>query len=191
LAGELTVLMVGTIEPRKGYDCALAAFDRIWTRYPLAQSPNLLIIGRPGWKTERLQDYLNGHPFRNKRLFWLNEASDEILDHFYRSSNLLLSTSYAEGFGLPLWEASSYGLGVLARNLEVTRELGLANCTLFEDDSAIPLSNKIMETIDVKGLYKPNLTPLPSWSDSASALLSILGIEALMTDQDTSKVNCR
>lgn len=189
LAGELTVLMVGTIEPRKGYDCALAAFEGIWARYPLEKSPNLLIIGRPGWKTERLQGSLNGHPFRDSRLFWLNAASDEVLDHFYRSSNLLLSTSYAEGFGLPLWEASSHGLRVLARDLRVTRELGIANCTLFEDDSAILLGDKIMEALDDEPLHKPSLKSLPTWSDSASAIIGLLGIETVIDYQDTSKVN--
>ncbi len=47
------ILMVGTVEPRKGYDIAIRAFDHLWKTRP--DSPDLIIVGKAGWKTEQLQ----------------------------------------------------------------------------------------------------------------------------------------
>ncbi len=59
-------LMVGTLEPRKGYAQVLKAFEQLW------QSDidvNLIIIGKEGWMTEKLVDRLRAHQEQNKRLF--------------------------------------------------------------------------------------------------------------------------
>ena len=78
------VLMVGTIEPRKGYDQALAAFERLWQQP--GKAPLLVIAGRPGWKTDALQKTLRAHPQAGKRLIWLDDASDEFLSLLDRKS---------------------------------------------------------------------------------------------------------
>jgi len=54
-----SVLAVGTLEPRKGYAQVLAAFEQLWDR---GRKVNLVIVGKPGWKTEPLQEYLIAHP---------------------------------------------------------------------------------------------------------------------------------
>ena len=41
-----TALMVGTIEPRKGYDVALRAFEHLWATRG-AEAPDLVIVGKP------------------------------------------------------------------------------------------------------------------------------------------------
>jgi glycosyltransferase involved in cell wall biosynthesis len=71
------VLLVGTLEPRKGYDQALAAFELLWEQRGVA--PLLIIVGRPGWKTEALQATLRSHIQAGKKLIWLEDASDEFL----------------------------------------------------------------------------------------------------------------
>src|SRR4051812_36710915 len=76
------ILMVGTIEPRKGYDVALAAFEHLWATRS-TDAPELIIVGKPGWKTERLQQRLRSHPEAGRRLHWLTGASDEELCMFY------------------------------------------------------------------------------------------------------------
>jgi glycosyltransferase involved in cell wall biosynthesis len=98
------VLMVGTLEPRKGYDQALAAFELLWKQKNIA--PLLIIVGRPGWKTEALQNILRSHIQAGKKLIWLEDASDEFLSSLYAVCKGVLCASYAEGFGLPLIEAA-------------------------------------------------------------------------------------
>ena len=78
------ILMVGTIEPRKAYDTALAAFEHLW-RDPGGEAPDLVIVGKPGWKTLALQQRLRAHPEHGSRLHWLDQVTDEGLCRLYES----------------------------------------------------------------------------------------------------------
>ena len=137
-----TVLMVGTLEPRKGYDQALAAFEQLFEQQgaPLL----LVIVGRPGWKTEKLQKRLRAHPQAEKRIFWLEDASDECLTHLYAACSGVLVASRAEGFGLPLIEAALHNKPVLVRDLAVFREINLHEATFFSSESATNLATVIL-----------------------------------------------
>ncbi len=99
-SGRPIFLMVGTVEPRKGYDFALRVFDQIWSRSDI--SPLVVIVGKTGWKTRRLQRRLNAHPQVGKSLFWLTAVDDGGLAWLYENSTAFFSASLAEGFGLPL-----------------------------------------------------------------------------------------
>ena len=83
-------LMVGTLEPRKGHQQALAAMEQLWAE---GIDTNLVIIGKQGWNTEDLVKRIQEHPEHDKRLFWLPEVSDEILEQVYRSAHALLAAS--------------------------------------------------------------------------------------------------
>ena len=110
------ILMVGTIEPRKAYDTALAAFEYLWQNRG-GEAPDLVIVGKPGWKTSGLQTRLRSHPEQGKRLHWLDKVSDEGLCRLYESCRGLFMASHGEGFGLPLVEAIGQRRPVLARDL--------------------------------------------------------------------------
>lgn len=114
-----SVLMVGTLEPRKGHAQVLAAFNRLWSQ---GKDCNLVIVGHPGWKTESLQNEIRNHPELNRRLFWLDDASDEALQGLYVTCDGVLIASLAEGYGLPMIEAMGHGKHILARDLPVFRE---------------------------------------------------------------------
>ena len=124
LKAHTTVLSVGTIEPRKGYDGLLDAMTDLWQRSPDSNTA-LLIVGKPGWKTEALQQRLIGHHENGKRLMWLDGASDELLAEIYGSASGLVAASHSEGFGLPLVEALANGIPVLARDIPVFRDLSV------------------------------------------------------------------
>lgn len=179
LGRHTTMLAVGTVEPRKGYDQLLDAMTSLWSRLP-GSDVGLLVIGRPGWKTEELQKRLRSHTEHGKRLLWLDEVSDELLAEIYRSVAGLVAASHGEGFGLPLIEAFAHGLPVLARDLPVFREIGGDYFDYFCDDSPDALSRRL-----AAWLASPRSTPediareLPRWSDSASALADSLGLPQL------------
>jgi glycosyltransferase involved in cell wall biosynthesis len=115
-----TFLMVGTLEPRKGHALALDAFDLLWSE---GGGQKLLVIGKPGWKSEELILRINTHPHLGVNLVYMDSATDEELAYSYANANALLSISEAEGFGLPNIEAASYGLPILARDIDVFREV--------------------------------------------------------------------
>lgn len=81
---------------------------------------------------------------KNKRLFWFNDISDDMLQPLYSHRSCLLATSYAEGFDLPLIKAQAYQLPVLARNIEVFREILGENAMYFDADNAIDLAAPLM-----------------------------------------------
>lgn len=171
------VLMVGTLEPRKGHDQALAAFEQLWQQ---GDAPHLVIVGRPGWKTEALQEKLRRHPQAGQRLFWLDDVSDEYLAQLYEACGGVLVASRAEGFGLPLIEAARYNKPVFARDLPVFREIGLPGVTYFSGEIAASLAAGIPVWLQ-KTRQKSSASQFQgknvfTWRTAAMQLLSSLGL---------------
>ena len=176
LERHTVVLSVGTIEPRKGHDRLLDAMTDLWERSPGSDTA-LLIVGRPGWKTEALQQRLLGHRENGKRLMWLDSASDELLSQIYGRAAGLVAASHAEGFGLPLVEALANGTPVLARDISVFREVGGANCQYFDDDSPAALSACISAWLARAKTRSAQVPPcLPRWAESGAALMRALDL---------------
>ena len=115
-----TFLMVGTLEPRKGYRQILEAFTLLWQ---MNQDVNLLIVGKNGWNVSEIAAMIGDHPELNKKLFWLKGISDEYLEKIYAASTCLIAASEGEGFGLPLIESAQYGIPLLLRDIPVFREV--------------------------------------------------------------------
>ncbi len=168
-----TVLMVGTIEPRKAYDVALRAFEHLWRTRP-TDAPRLIIVGKPGWKTADLQARMRGHPERGRRFEWLDDASDEFLERLYGSCRAMLMTSRGEGFGLPVVEATSHDMPVLVRDLPAFREHGLPDAAYFDDDRPAALGDKLMALVSAPAKAAPSVS-LPTWSDCVRDLLDAIG----------------
>ena len=167
------VLMVGTIEPRKGYEVALSAFDFLWRTSPTT-APDLVIVGKRGWKTSKLQARIRAHPLFGKRLYWLEGVSDEGLCACYEAARGLLVTSRAEGFGLPLVEAAEHNLPALARDLPVFHEQNLPNVIFFSDDQPQALARQILRLTAMNKTTEPAV--LVSWSRAVEVLLDELAL---------------
>jgi glycosyltransferase involved in cell wall biosynthesis len=169
LNSSSTVLMVGTVEPRKGYEEALNAFECLWER---EQDICLVIVGKPGWKTESLQQRIIDHPLNGKDLFWFADASDEWLGNLYQACNLVLIASKGEGLGLPVIEAMARGKKLLARNIPVFREIAGNQITYFEDDSSEPLASAI--TLALKTPLSHTFKGKISWDSAIAELIDLL-----------------
>jgi glycosyltransferase involved in cell wall biosynthesis len=164
------ILMVGTLEPRKGYAQTLDAFECYWAKGGVAA---LVVVGKPGWKTDALQARLRTHPEQNNRLFWFDNASDELLQLLYQAAAGVLLASEAEGCGLPLIEAAQYGKPALARNIPVFREIAGPNASFFDAVSfAGHLESWIQQIQNAK--FCPGLAVQMPWSDSAVKLTEIV-----------------
>ena len=172
------VLMVGTLEPRKGYDQALAAFELLWQQS--SSAPLLVLVGRSGWKTEALQEKLRTHAQAGKRLFWLQDASDEYLTNLYATCQGVLVASRAEGFGLPLIEAALYDKPVLARDLPVFREIALPGATFFSGEEPARLASAIThwlpQSAHGSGTKAKPRRSVGTWQTTARQLIEVLGL---------------
>ena len=166
-----TVVMAGTVEPRKGYPQALAAFDILWQA---GEDIGLTIVGRQGWQMEAFIAGLEASPALGDRLHWLPRCSDAELQQLYRAGAGLLMASGHEGFGLPIIEAAHAGLPVLARDLPVFREVAGDHARYFSGGDPEALAAAL------RGWMAAGFTPAPtgiqplSWDDSFRQLCAVV-----------------
>jgi glycosyltransferase involved in cell wall biosynthesis len=167
-----SLLMVGTVEPRKGHAIAVAAHQYLWSRTQ-QRAPYIVIVGKPGWKTEAMQEYLASLSIERDGVIWLDSVSDEFLEALYAECYGLLVTSIGEGYCLPIHEAISRRKPVLARNLTVLQEFQSPLIQFFEKDSPQALSDTIERFIEQE---KPTQDDRKdeSWTDTTSALIRYL-----------------
>lgn len=166
LAARPTLLMVGTIEPRKGHAQALEAMELLWVS---GADLNLAIVGKRGWLVGELIQRLERHPELGRRLFWFEGCSDETLDAVYEASTALLAPSIGEGYGLPLIEAAQRGKPVIARSLKVFREVAGDYPAYFEGATAAALATYVARWI-IDRPSPPSSRDWPDWATSAKAL---------------------
>jgi glycosyltransferase involved in cell wall biosynthesis len=104
-------LMVGSLDPRKG-------FDRAFNWYTSLQQPtfDLVIVGRAHRAFAKIA--LPEHSGIHR----LDHVDDQRLASLYRNAIALVQSSYYEGFGLPVLEAMTLGCPVIAGELPVFRE---------------------------------------------------------------------
>jgi glycosyltransferase involved in cell wall biosynthesis len=189
LAAGPTLLMVGTVEPRKGYLEVIEAASLLWQR---GVAFNLVIVGREGWmdlpearrrSIPRTVTAIRQHPQLGRRLFWWEGASDAELDRLYRQADGLIGASFGEGFGIPLIEAASYSLPLLLRDLPVFQEVTQGNAVFFpaaadRDELAAAIAGFLGRLADQASITAlvGRLEP-QSWRQSAEQLLRSLGLE--------------
>ncbi|MGH7071840.1 MAG: glycosyltransferase, partial [Acetobacteraceae bacterium] len=167
-------LMVGTIEPRKGHEQVLSAFEILWAK---GVDVGLMIVGRRGWMVEQFVQRLGAHPERGRRLTWLEDADDEALEALYARSSCLLAASEGEGFGLPLIEAARHGLPILARDLPVFREVAGRHARYFRAVTALDLAGALegwLGSFAAGRHERSDGMPWLSWVDSAERLVKLL-----------------
>ncbi|MEQ5843322.1 glycosyltransferase [Paraburkholderia acidicola] len=169
-----TILMVGTIEPRKGHTQMLDALDQLWQREVAC---TLVIAGRQGWRVESFIDRLNKHPQAGKRLLWFPDINDSQLAQLYAGLDGLVMASEAEGFGLPLIEAAQYGMPLFVRDLPVFREVAGEHASYFIANNGLELAPQLDEWLSklISGTA-PASQAIKSltWSASAERLKGLI-----------------
>jgi glycosyltransferase involved in cell wall biosynthesis len=167
-------LMVSTLEPRKGYQQALLAFQALWQQ---GQDVNLVIVGKQGWMVDDLVCMMRTHPELGKRLLWLEGVSDEFLERIYSSATCLIAASEGEGFGLPLIEAAQHKLPIIARDIEVFNEVAGEHCYMFSGSMPEELAVVIKQWLELYAADqypKSDAMPWLTWKQSVEQLKGIL-----------------
>lgn len=177
LRGRFTVLMVGTIEPRKGHAQVLAAFEKLWRG---GADVSLVIAGRVGWNVEGIVRRMRTHAESGKRLYWLERADDDTLRALYRIASGVLVASEGEGFGLPLAEAAQYSKPILARDLPVFREVAGDHAEYFTgnspDELAAAVGNWLGRLESGSAVRSAGIRRL-TWRESACQMLRGLALD--------------
>lgn len=164
-------LTVCTIEPRKNHTYLLDAFDALWKE---DVDVSLCLVGKIGWKVEEIVNRIKTHSMFGKKLFMYNDLVDTELQYCYKHAKMLLFPSIVEGFGLPIVEALSHGLPVLASDTAVHREVGGEQIGYFDLQNTQDLKNQIQD-IEQSGIPESFIPPKNykwmSWRESSQMLL--------------------
>jgi len=170
-----TFLMVGTIEPRKGHQQVLPAFEQLWNNNIKC---NYVIVGKQGWMVEELIEQIHNNPNLNTHLFWLDSINDEYLKKIYEVSTCLIGASEAEGFGLPLIEAAQYKIPMILRDIPVFREVAGEYAYYFKNDkNSTVLAETITQWMEMYNLNthpKSDGMPWLTWKQSKQQLLDVV-----------------
>jgi glycosyltransferase involved in cell wall biosynthesis len=163
-------LMVGTVEPRKGHEQVLDAFEHLWKGGSQAR---LVIVGKHGWHVELLVARMKKHPELGKRLLWFEGISDEELLGVYSGCQVLLAASYGEGFGLPLIEGARHGLPIIARDIPIFREVAGEHAFYFSASDPQALARELTRWLE---MFERGTAPISkgmkwlTWEQSANNL---------------------
>ncbi len=172
-AARPTILVVGTLEPRKGHTDIITAFDALWAD---GLDVGLTFVGRTGWLMQGLEQRILAHPQLGQRMHWVRDADDRLVAALYRCSGALLMASEGEGFGLPLVESARAGLPVITRDLPVFREVCGDNALYFSGGAA-PLTAVLRRWLTLREAGRvpdPAHITTMSWQEASHRLSQIV-----------------
>jgi glycosyltransferase involved in cell wall biosynthesis len=115
-------VVLGTIEPRKNHLLLLHVWRRLVAELGEA-APQLVVIGQRGWECEQVVDLLDRCTALQGHVAELPRCEDDELATWLAHAQALLFPSFTEGFGMPLVEALTLGVPVIASDLPVFREV--------------------------------------------------------------------
>jgi glycosyltransferase involved in cell wall biosynthesis len=172
-AGEGYILFVGTLEPRKNIGGLLEAYAQLVQRRP--DVPKLVLAGRALPLSRPWLEALARPPLVGKatHLGYVPDADREAL---FKGAALVVLPSFNEGFGLPVLEAMTVGVPVVASARGAVPEvLGDAGLLIDPDDTealAAAMERMLTDTAlarlsAARGLRRKRLF---DWSVGARAL---------------------
>ena len=171
LAGRTVFLTVGTIEPRKRISQLLDAAEEIWRDHDVI----FVLAGKEGWMVAELVDRIRRHPELNKRLFWFEQLTDELLSSLYAMATAVILPSEAEGFGLPLIEAACLKTPILARDIPVFREVGGEGVFYFRSENGSQLAAAVRDWLKKHAIHRvpdPTRVKVLNWHQSTEQLVT-------------------
>ena len=166
------ILYVGAIEPRKNLDTAIKVFHKLLNNCYLLSDTKFLIIGRAGWKNEKIFQLVKELKLEDKVLF-LGYVEDKDLPYFYSGAMLTFYLSSYEGFGLPPLESLACGKAVIAGNNSSMRET-LPKDFLVNEKDEEEIYKKVVEILNKKPKIDPQkIKEKFSWKNSVKNIVSL------------------
>ena len=118
------ILSVGTLQPRKNLPFLIELFARLRKEKEGADLGLVLVGNRSGHHVDRGIDEVIARLHVGDAVVFPGFVDQEDLPILMRSATLFVFPSYYEGFGIPLLEAMSQGVPVVASDTPALREAG-------------------------------------------------------------------
>lgn len=123
---------IGTIEPRKNHGLLLDIWERMHRKMDEHRIPELRIIGARGWRNDEVIKRLDTSPVMGRTVFELGSLPDKEMKRHLAGATGLLFPSLAEGYGLPPFEAATFGVPAISAPLRTT-EIHLGDMAIYAD----------------------------------------------------------
>lgn len=173
---EKFILCIGTMQPRKNLPQLIEAYTRIKNRLPQVK---LMIAGKRGHNYDKkIDEAVSEHNLSQDVLFpgFIDESDKPLL--FYLSHIFVMPSLY-EGFGIPILEAMSQGVPVIASNIPGLKEVA-NEATLFFRPGDLANLEKILYNTCIDENLRNKFISLGfarlkffSWKKSAGKMLEI------------------
>ncbi len=122
IKGRDYVAYISTVEARKNHLYVVNAWREL-----IAQGvdvPDLVFVGRKGWRISGLMDLLDGTHYLGDRVHIVHDLSDAELNSVYANCLFTVFTSFVEGWGLPVGESLIHNVPCVASNTSSIPEVG-------------------------------------------------------------------
>lgn len=142
------LLFVGFINPRKGIDLLLKAIQLVNTDL------YLLIVGK--WQSEAYRRWILSmlNPCTREKVIEVGYVPDDIMPYLYSLSDVYVTTSLLEGFGLPIAEALACETPVIALDSGATSEVLGPGGILLPEMEVNSMAHAIQRLINDNDLRK-------------------------------------
>jgi glycosyltransferase involved in cell wall biosynthesis len=170
-AGDIRIIYVSTLAPRKGHATLLDAVESLWAQ---GKRVELVLVGKIGWDIQDVVTRIRQHPRAGTGLRWFEFADDDQVANLLGESTIGVIPAEGEGFGLFLEEALTAGLMVVASDLPVFRERAYPN-VLF----ARPGAKTLADTILLASEHRPSpikdgeVRTMKNFSDDLALVISM------------------
>lgn len=163
------VLFVGTMERRKNVTTLVKAFARVCGSFDL----QCVLVGRRGFGFSEIEASINCQTCCNRYIL-AGFVTDEELALLYTRAEIFAYPSLYEGFGIPLIEAMSFGLPIIASKIPASVEVAADSALYYEDPlDGEALAGRMYEALanprlrNVLGLRGKQMAGKFSWKDIA------------------------
>jgi glycosyltransferase involved in cell wall biosynthesis len=141
------VLSVGSVEARKNLMLAVKALQNI------SDDIHLVAVGKSTSYQKEVERYADDAGLTS-RVHILNNVSFDDLSAVYQSATVFVYLSFFEGFGIPIIEALSSEIPVIAATGSCLEEAGGRDSIYVNPNDYAELSRRIMEVVNNRELAK-------------------------------------
>jgi glycosyltransferase involved in cell wall biosynthesis len=166
ITGNPYLLFIGRLEERKNIIGIIKAFEILKEKYKIPHK--LVLAGKPGFGYEKIKKAIKNYKFEvsprirgETSIIELGYIDEEEKWEFLKNADVFLFPTFYEGFGLPILEAQSVGVPVVASNNSSIPEVvnpkakpsASRRLRLRESNSALLVNPKNTEEI-AEAVYK-------------------------------------
>lgn len=172
------ILFVSSIHVRKNLLRLVEAYASARSKSGGRMPHSLVLVGQKSASYPEIQEAVDRLGLRDQVRF-IDDANQETLNALYRGSDLFVYPSLLEGFGLPMLEAMTCSVPVIAARTTCLPEIAGEAAVFFDGESSDDLARQIERVLSDKALRRDMIAKgleraaAFSWRETARRTLEI------------------